>query len=99
MSEFVGGDIIILCSGNCLEFYSVTSLWQFNLPREWEKKKADVLGEDSSLVHRDYHTFGQDDDYKITFTGKMTMVIIITTINDNNNNNNMLSLLLLSLKW
>ena len=58
------------------------------------KEKADVLGEDSSLVQRDYHTFGQDDDYKITFTGKMTMVIIITTIN----NNNMLSLLLLSLK-
>lgn len=61
------------------------------------KEKSRCLREDSSLVHRDYHTFGQDDDYKITFTGKMTMVIIITTINDNNNNN-MLSLLLLSLK-
>ena len=95
MSEFVCQDIIILSSGNCLEFYSVTFLWQFNLPREWEKKKADVLDKNSSLDQRDYHTFGLDDDDKITFTGKMTMVIIITTIN----NNNMLSLLLLSLKW
>ena len=88
-------DIIILCSGNCLEFYSVTFLCQFNLPREWEKKKADVLDKNSSLVKRDYHTFGLDDDDKITVTGKMTMVITITTIN---NNNNMLSLPLLSLK-
>ena len=98
VSEFFGQDIIILCSGNCLEFYSVTFLWQCNLPREWEKKKADVLDKNSSLFQRDYHTFRLDDDDKITFTGKMTMVIIITTIN-NNNNNNMLSLLLLSLKW